>query len=66
MPVPPWQNQRKQLFQQATLIVKVKEPLLSECQFFRPGQTLFTYLHLASSAGSDEGPPGCHDHRDCL
>ena len=37
-----------QLFHQATLIVKVKEPLLSECHFFRPGQTLFTYLHLAS------------------
>jgi alanine dehydrogenase len=28
--------------------VKVKEPLLSECHFFRPDQTLFTYLHLAS------------------
>ena len=39
---------KEQLFQQASLIVKVKEPLLSECQFFRPGQTLFTYLHLAS------------------
>jgi len=39
---------KEQLFQQATLIVKVKEPLLSECQLFRSGQTLFTYLHLAS------------------
>ena len=39
---------KEQLFQQATLIVKVKEPLLSECRLFRPGQTLFTYLHLAS------------------
>ncbi len=39
---------KEQLFQQAALIVKVKEPLLSECRFFRPGQTLFTYLHLAS------------------
>ena len=39
---------KEQLFQQSTLIVKVKEPLLSECRFFRPGQTLFTYLHLAS------------------
>jgi alanine dehydrogenase len=39
---------KEQLFQQATLIVKVKEPLLSECHFFRPGQTLFAYLHLAS------------------
>jgi len=39
---------KEQLFQQAMLIVKVKEPLLSECHFFHPGQTLFTYLHLAS------------------
>ncbi|MEK7764233.1 MAG: alanine dehydrogenase, partial [Nitrospirota bacterium] len=39
---------KEQLFQQAAIIVKVKEPLLSECRFFRPGQTLFTYLHLAS------------------
>ena len=39
---------KEQLFQQAALIVKVKEPLLSECRFFRSGQTLFTYLHLAS------------------
>jgi alanine dehydrogenase len=37
------------LFRQAALIVKVKEPLLSECPLFRPGQLLFTYLHLASS-----------------
>ncbi|MDN5942355.1 MAG: alanine dehydrogenase [Nitrospira sp.] len=39
---------KEQLFQQAALIVKVKEPLLSECRFFHPGQVLFTYLHLAS------------------
>lgn len=39
---------KEQLFQQSTLIVKVKEPLLSECHLFRSGQTLFTYLHLAS------------------
>jgi alanine dehydrogenase len=41
-------DSKEQLFQKATLIVKVKEPLLSECHFFRPDQTLFTYLHLAS------------------
>jgi alanine dehydrogenase len=39
---------KEHLFQQTTLIVKVKEPLLSECHFFHSGQTLFTYLHLAS------------------
>jgi len=37
-----------EVFRQAELIVKVKEPLLSECPFFRPGQLLFTFLHLAS------------------
>lgn len=31
----------------ADLIVKVKEPQPSEYPFFRPGLTLFTYLHLA-------------------
>ena len=36
------------MFRQAELIVKVKEPQLSECALFRPGQMLFTYLHLAS------------------
>ena len=39
---------KEQLFERSTLIVKVKEPLLSECALFRPGQVLFTYLHLAS------------------
>ena len=39
---------KEEVFQQAELIVKVKEPQLSECALFRPGQVLFTYLHLAS------------------
>src|SRR5438045_1360330 len=34
-------------FAQADLIVKVKEPLPSECPLLRKGQLLFTYLHLA-------------------
>jgi alanine dehydrogenase len=36
------------LFKNADMIVKVKEPLPSECHLFHPGQILFTYLHLAS------------------
>src|SRR5579884_2265631 len=32
---------------EADLIVKVKEPQPSEYQYFRPGMILFTYLHLA-------------------
>jgi alanine dehydrogenase len=31
------------------LILKVKEPIASEYHRMRPGQTLFTYLHLAAS-----------------
>jgi alanine dehydrogenase len=41
-------NSKDEVFKSADLILKVKEPLLSECQLFRPGQVLFTYLHLAS------------------
>ena len=35
------------VFEQAGLVVKVKEPLPSEYPLLRPGQLLFTYLHLA-------------------
>jgi alanine dehydrogenase len=37
-----------EVFSQAELIVKVKEPQLAECARLRPGQVLFTYLHLAA------------------
>lgn len=37
-----------EIFEQAELIIKVKEPQLEECKRFRKGQTLFTYLHLAA------------------
>lgn len=32
----------------SNMIMKVKEPLHSEYQYFRPGLILFTYLHLAA------------------
>ena len=35
-----------EVFARSEMIVKVKEPQLSECQQLRPGQILFTYLHL--------------------
>ena len=35
------------VFAQAELIIKVKEPQAQECRRLRPGQVLFTYLHLA-------------------
>jgi alanine dehydrogenase len=37
-----------EVFGVADLILKVKEPQLSEIDRFRPGQILFTYLHLAA------------------
>ena len=36
-----------QVWAEAELVVKVKEPLPAECARLRPRQTLFTYLHLA-------------------
>jgi alanine dehydrogenase len=39
---------KEEVFKKAELILKVKEPLLSECHLFRPDQVLFTYLHLAA------------------
>jgi alanine dehydrogenase len=35
------------VWNQADLVIKVKEPQPSEYQFLRPGLSLFTYLHLA-------------------
>lgn len=35
------------VFQEADMILKVKEPLECEYNLFKEGQTLFTYLHLA-------------------
>ncbi len=36
-----------EVWSKADLVVKVKEPQVSEYGFFRPGLMLFTYLHLA-------------------
>lgn len=37
----------QEVFATAEMIIKVKEPQASECAMLRPGQLLFTYLHLA-------------------
>lgn len=36
-----------EIFQRAEMIIKVKEPQPAECAMLRPGQVLYTYLHLA-------------------
>jgi alanine dehydrogenase len=37
----------EQVFSQAEMIVKVKEPQAQECRMLREGQILYAYLHLA-------------------
>ncbi|MEJ2132590.1 MAG: alanine dehydrogenase, partial [Gammaproteobacteria bacterium] len=39
---------RDEIYVQAELIVKVKEPQPDECRLLHEGQTIFTYLHLAA------------------
>ncbi|MFZ5597738.1 MAG: alanine dehydrogenase [Bacillota bacterium] len=41
---------REELYAEAEMIMKVKEPIPGEFSVFRPGQVLFTYLHLAREA----------------
>jgi alanine dehydrogenase len=43
------------VFAGSDLVVKVKEPQLNECAMLRPGQVLFTYLHLAADRPQAEG-----------
>ena len=42
------------LFAEAEMIVKVKEPLAVERKKLKPGQILFTYLHLAPDRAQTE------------
>ncbi|MGB3771346.1 MAG: alanine dehydrogenase [Rhodococcus sp. (in: high G+C Gram-positive bacteria)] len=39
-----------EVWEEADLLLKVKEPIAAEYSRLRAGQTLFTYLHLAASA----------------
>jgi len=41
----------KDVWMEAEMVVKVKEPLEPEIPLMRPGQILFTYLHLAADRG---------------
>lgn len=36
------------LFEKAEMIIKVKEPIAPEYEYFKPNSTLYTYLHLAA------------------
>ncbi len=43
----------KDVFAKADMIYKVKEPLPEEWPMFKPGQILYTYLHLAAAYAKD-------------
>jgi alanine dehydrogenase len=45
----------EEVWAQADLVVKVKEPQKSELALLRPGQTLFTYFHFAADRALTEG-----------
>ncbi|MCC7271800.1 MAG: alanine dehydrogenase [Alphaproteobacteria bacterium] len=44
-----------EVFATADMVVKVKEPQPAEVAMLRPGQVLFTYLHLAADKGLTQG-----------
>lgn len=41
-------SKAKAIYSKAELIVKIKEPLETEFKLIKPGQIIFTYLHLAA------------------
>lgn len=43
------------VFSQSDMIIKVKEPQPQECKMLRPGQIIFTYLHLAPDLEQADG-----------
>ena len=45
----------KEIFDEADMIIKVKEPQAAECAMLREEQILFTYLHLAASHEQAKG-----------
>ncbi len=45
----------EEVFEQADMIIKVKEPQPQECKMLREGQILFTYLHLAADQQQTQG-----------
>jgi alanine dehydrogenase len=52
------------LFDEAELILKVKEPMPEEVEKLRPGHTLFTYLHLAPAPELTHGL--CESGATCI
>lgn len=47
-------SDKQELFDLSEMIIKVKEPLPEEYDFFHEGQILYTYLHLAADKAQTE------------
>ena len=45
----------KEIFKESDIIVKVKEPQMSEVKMIRENQIIYTYLHLAAAKELTEG-----------
>jgi len=52
------------VFADAEMVLKVKEPMQPEVEMLRPGQTLFTYLHLAPAPELTKGL--CESGATCI
>ena len=48
-------NEASDIFNDAEIIVKVKEPLSNEVKMLRENQIVFTYLHLAAAKELTQG-----------
>ena len=48
-------DKAEEIFNEADIIVKVKEPLSNEVKMIRENQIIFTYLHLAAAKELTEG-----------
>lgn len=48
------EGDKRRLFAESDMIIKVKEPLPEEYELFRPGQVLYTFLHLAANRSLTE------------
>ena len=56
-------ERKERIWEEAQLIVKVKEPLDPEFALMKPDQILFTFLHLASDEKLDQKIAGTPDYR---
>ena len=59
-------ERKEEIWKEADMVVKVKEPLEPEFPLMRPGQILFTYLHLAADRNPHRKVAGAPDYRDWL